>query len=503
MSLIKRTLLYITRKKGRSLLLFAIFFVVAVCVLTAIAVKTSADREIARIGQSLGNRFVLQVDLENADEEDWEVDIEQYASRYIGPLITEEQIEQIRSLEGVSDYVDELTVMIWTELQLIPGAWANYYDDDQKTLDDMEGDELLLWEADMLESLEYDRLKTQEPDIHCCSNGERQELFRNGAFEITEGRNIQEGDQFKVVISEELAEWNGLSVGDTFSVECKEGTFRGEGDLFATWGEPAELEIVGLFRTNFEMQPSSNTYENIYAGNVVFADLAVKEWLMEIIQEHGMLPSEVGEAFEKVTFFVDDPAQLEEVLWKVRAMHGMDGLTVDSEDETYQISVEPLQAMRGFCAFFLVASLLVFLIVLYLLMGRWIKSRRQEIGILICIGMKKSQILMQFLLESILVAMAALVFAVSASAITVDRVGTLAQQMVSPEEQEEIYATQTTDYEFSVEKNASGPIALDYQIEVPTVLSGVLLILVFTAGSVTAASVPIINRKPIDILTNG
>ena len=83
-------------------------------------------------------------------------------------------------------------------------------------------------------------------DMSCQGRGKPKE-FRTGAFTISNSRNLRVGNHYKAVISEWLAEKNGLSVGDTLTVYVKEGIQMSDSPL-KTIGEPIELEIMGQAR---------------------------------------------------------------------------------------------------------------------------------------------------------------------------------------------------------------------------------------------------------------
>ena len=195
--------------------------------------------------------------------------------RDVGPRITDKMIEKICSIDGVKDSVIDLVSLVWSDLKLRPGLWLGS-------------------EADSPEDIEYFKklgaVYTTEEDLMIwqyqtiiwpCKNGAVHKNFRSGALTVTEGRNIEEGDHFKAVICDWLAEENDLSVGDTITVETKEGVFQESKEPLKTWGEPVDLEIVGIFHANFSQKPSDFTPEDGYIENVIYADMDTYEKLEE------------------------------------------------------------------------------------------------------------------------------------------------------------------------------------------------------------------------------
>ena len=85
MSVWKRAMLYLARKKGRTVLLFFYIVVMSGFILTAFSLKNAAEQQLTRLRQTLGTGFVLRIDTENAANVGIVVDDNGYTdSTYIG-----------------------------------------------------------------------------------------------------------------------------------------------------------------------------------------------------------------------------------------------------------------------------------------------------------------------------------------------------------------------------------------------------------------------------------
>ena len=62
MNFLKRALLYIWRKKHRSIVLIMTVFAMASFVLTGLVLRSGAEREAAAVREALGSSFVLKID---------------------------------------------------------------------------------------------------------------------------------------------------------------------------------------------------------------------------------------------------------------------------------------------------------------------------------------------------------------------------------------------------------------------------------------------------------
>ena len=162
----------------------SLLFLMSISVLIGLSLKESADKELDRLRLSMASGFILKA---NADNEMYK-EVTDYgngatSTYYAGPMITDEMIEKVLSLDGVEDYsvIDEIHIA-WTNLTLRPGLHADMEPDPNPNPNDLF--------PRTEERLELDR---HSIDIYACRNGESHKNFRTGALAITEGRNLEIG----------------------------------------------------------------------------------------------------------------------------------------------------------------------------------------------------------------------------------------------------------------------------------------------------------------------
>lgn len=490
MFLWKRAMLYLTRKKGRSVLLVMLLMVMSCFVLIGLSFKKSAEREADNLRQSLARGFSLEVNLANeayreyVEREDGSRD-----KAYTGPAINGEMIDQILAIEGVTDYqYEDLMEFAWINLKVRPGAWAQERYD--PVAESMGG-----WTM----TEEQLQVKRNEILMWPCRNGELLKNFRTGALTISEGRNIQEGDQFKAVISEWLAEENGLSVGDTFTVEIKDGMqYLNSKEPMKTVEEPVTLEIAGLFHPNFKQQPSEDTFETSFIENAVYTDMSTRSRLNEI---WGLNTDIYG----KIEFFVNDPAEVDSVIQQIKASDTINlenmSLTVDNSD--YEAAVKPYNQIRVFSMILLVTGLAGMGIILYLILKMWAQGRRHEVGVLLSIGIKKWKILFQMLAECLTLSAAALLLCFLLSGPLLDKCADVAERMTAPREDVEDYRV-TVDALYAdrpvITKNSSDEVVLEHSASGETCLFVVLFVCGISSASVCLSFPQISSMEPKKLL---
>lgn len=495
MKLYRRVLLYIMRNRSRSLILLAIIFSMSAFITMGIAVKSSVDYASEDLRKSLGSSFILEVDENNPDNYGPVQEKDGYSyQEFIGPVIDQIRINKILDIEGVRDYYIDIEKLVWTELELRPGVWTEevqYYRLHPELL-----------EKHHYSSLEQIEVLSHKTSLLCCSDSEMHSYFRTGAFEIIDGRSLKKGDRFSAVISEELADKNGISIGDSFRIESKEGLYKPSQTPANIWGEPIELTIVGLFRANFEQEASPYTYEDGFVDNLIFSDMETARRIALTLQSYGMGSPE-GSGYGKTTFFVEDPAMMDVVLAQVRSMDSTREFLLSLDDIAYRASVKPLQQMSAFSAFLIVISMLGIAVILFLVLGMWTKGRKREIGILLSLGYKKREIRLQFILECLAISILALAISFSFSNSMIQSFASMAEKMATADTQEENYRVEINEqFKPVVEKVSAEPVQLEYTLHWGSVILICALALGVSICSVCLATIQPLRMKPKEALTS-
>ncbi len=482
----KRAALYLIRKKGRTTFLFLYMVAMAVFLLTAFSLKNAAEKELSRLLETFGTGFVIKINTENPAnvtviEENGTID-----SRYIGTKITDEMIQKILELDGVTNYtLPREFNSVWTDLKLRPGAWAQF----EPVEDTIFTEENL-------------KLLRQTILAYSCTDGELSKNFRTGALEISEGRNLKKGDRFRVLISEEFAERNGLSIGDVITIEVKEGIYLPTKEYHKTWGEPIRLEIIGLFHMNFTQKSSEQTYEEGYMENNIYVDQETHKLIDQIIADNW-----VGEFYDvgypEVIFFVDDPKKTDAIIQEMKEREDIptDSLTVYPDQTAYEASAKPYSLIRMFSMMLSAIGIVGTGIILYLLMKLTVQRRMHEVGILLSIGMKKRTIVGQMLIECLGVSAVALVLAILLSGPLVSVCSQAAERLAAPDIKEETYRVTLRDGMYpEMDKISSDEVALSGEVTPETVVILIVLVSGISATSIFLASISILETEPKNLL---
>lgn len=485
MTFLNRAILYLKRKKSRSILLIFIIFVMSSFVMSGLALKAGAVSETENVQKTLGSSFKLIINSQDPNNIEL-VTTDTYSyETYAGEYISKNMIADITSIDGITDYMINSDQIVWTDLELQPGLFTDSYNN--------------YTSAYTYASKESFFVQMHGTMILPCNTSDLHENFRTGAFSITEGNGITENSDSVAVISDRLAKRNNLKLGDTFTIEIKEGLYEPGDTPSKTWGEPAELKIIGLFSINFEQEPSVYTPENGYAENLIFTDWETG-LKMKSIQSKGPVPDKYGE----VTFFVSDPSNMNKILEQVKSLDRFDSKYFSAvlDDTAYRATAKSLSLMNMFATLLIIAGIAGCMAILTLVLNMWTKGRKQEIGILLSIGTSKKEIILQLGLECITATLAALILTIALSGTLTGTLCSFAEKIAFPDTKTNEYTieTETGNLTPTISKNSTVAVHMDYTVSVSEIIIIIITTCFISIGSVTISVIQVIKLNPKSLL---
>lgn len=457
MNFISRAGLYIVRKKGKSILLFIVFLIMATLVLTALALGSASKAARENLKNSLGGEFLVACDYDDSNPY---LKIEQNDGGmlvYTTLQITPEMVEKIRNIEGVK-----------------------YCSAEVESLADCPD---MKWFAGNVPIVEEFR---QSAKILGTWKSIESSLFTSGKLTLAEGRHITPEDNKKVLISKDLAEKNGLKIGDTIAIQPE---MKG-----------VECEIIGLFtpRELESINDQVTSYDKIQ--NLILSDLSA---LIEM--EDG--PAIQG--FKELTVSVSDPEEMESIMARVKEIPGIDwqGFTVSADNDNYESTAASLRQLSGLASAFLVIILIASVAILSLILTMWARGRVHETGVLLSAGIRKSSILGQYIAELLLIAFIAFLLSYFSASAVASRTGEVLQagQKALEVQKEEESMTDGSRGGTDVNAEDEEQKAEITELEV-TVQFGDMLLLFLTGIAVISisagiASISVMRLKPREILS--
>lgn len=226
---------------------------------------------------------------------------------------------------------------------------------------------------------------------------------------ISGERSIVDGAVFfgdnECIISRELADKNGIQIGDTIqiinSASPNEGIYN--------------LKVTGIymdFTDEYGGFPVPDPYMN--RRNEIITS-ATTLMALEYRQANGIS----GEGH----FILKSPDYLEAFTSEIRTKGLPNGYNVSTDEAGYNAIVKPVEGLKTVAMTFLLVVLILGAIILMLLSSIAIRERKYEIGVLRAMGMKKSKVALGLLSETITITLICLTLGLG--------IGTVAAQPVS------------------------------------------------------------------------
>ena len=243
----QRGVLYLTRKRAKSILLLMIFLFVNSMILGTNMILHAAQSTEAAMKEKTKAKVVCE--MIDAGQPVTEVD-----ARKIGNL---DAVTSINRMGQQAAYLPELL--------LVTGNTSTEADNQKVSL------------------LSFDDMETDSP-------------FADQSFRLTEGRLIGPDSQYCAVVNQGFAQANGLKVGDTFSLENEEG-------------KKTTVEIIGEYLAGNETRQEKETpalyrQENqIYIDNTAYLELFGEKGFYKLsayVSQPELLDSLAGEMQEIV-----------------------------------------------------------------------------------------------------------------------------------------------------------------------------------------------------------
>ena len=361
-----RAVLHTARKWKKTLLLFCLLLFITTLVLSGLAIADAQEEQAEELRGVTGASFTVSAN-----------------NGYTLQPVTDEMIEEIAAFDGVESYnTSQYTI-------------ANIYNQDtlMKGTDEREGVADLFYATG-------------------CFDSEYSPMFLTGALRLTEGRHVTEGNS-GIILYEGLAEKYGLSLGDT--LEIKNGNP----------GDPlVECEIAGLFEViaDNDEQATMAKISTLYDyENYIFTDM---DTMSSVSAPYTV--SE-GNGIDSVDFFVSDAAKLESIVQEVQNISSIDwdSYYVTVNNEVYERISSGISDTSTLVTTLVVIVTVVSMVLITLILSMSIRSRKRETGILLAVGIAKPAVILQYAMETMLIAIVAFPLAYLSSKQVAGVLGTL------------------------------------------------------------------------------
>lgn len=441
---INRAFLHTIRKAGKSLVLCLVILIISILLLTSITIHSATKTAQLNVRQSLGGKYIIN------------------AKGTEGQLTNTilDKIALINGVEGITNAHSE--------------SYAEYKASDGTLLDTKTDPSIIekpkgFEHAGKLQSNMYSK---------------NDDFFTTKDFSLIKGRHIIKNDEHAVMIHNDFAKRNQLTIGDKILLDLNSEMVEEPNYI----SHPVEVEIVGIFDHSVEQETARNVSYTLYE-NTVFTDPISFTKLFD---------------WEKVPYYsnaqirVNDPAKLDTIVNKMKTIKEIDWskCVITPQDKDYQNAKRPLDALNNLVGISIVIISVIAILLLVMILAMWMRSRLQETGMLIAIGISKLNIFLQHLTELLLIATIAFTLSFP--------IGNIISQQVGDALLEQ---TQSTDVSNNHDTNELETKTSPHitELEVTITISHILFIymngILFAIISVLISTIPVIRMKPKQILS--
>ena len=358
MGVCRRAALYLTRKKGKSMLLFLIFFLASALLLICFSILDGTGQAARNLRSNIGAAFYIRP----------------YAQMTLVDGALSEGTTPVISQQSIAEVIDASQ----GQIKAFNTEHYGYAKSDQLHFLPGAGDS---------EASNMGR-------VTAVRDSGLTDVFLNEEYTLLAGRHIQPEDENKILISAELAAENSLEIGDVLTL-THAGLGQRDGEYIDTIPEKtafAQVEIVGIFQYS-GATGSADTPTAGKAANHMYSDSHLLVHLQE--QQEGIYAGEIA-------FYIADPLELDALLERVASIDSIDweNHILRKNDLQYEQIAGQLQNLQNLAAALIaIVSALSNAILVLILMMR-IRGRIHEAGICLSVGKPKTEIIGQFALEA-------------------------------------------------------------------------------------------------------
>ena len=444
----KRAVLYITRKKKKSILMFFILFCIATAVLSGISIKKATSIARQNSSKETANTFEIQNNL---------------ATNFTGTM-PESLVNKVSKVNGIKNYDASVQGigLVFKQLQNVEpkNNTVQYTDKQYKNLFPVEAHKFT----------EYDT------------------KFMSKSFRLVEGRHLVEGDKNKVLVHKALAEKNNLKVGDRI-IGTKDSL-----DYNTSKDAPSEydLEIVGIFESQNTDRMGSKLE---IPENLILSDMNTLNALYGYSKGNSQYTSAVFNTNKNVDDVISDVNKIQEN-WSL--------YNISKSDDTFLALSKSFDSLEKIVNMLLIGSIIVGIIVLSLVLAFWIQGRIHETGILLSIGVGKFKIISQYIIELLLISVLAFGTSYFSSKMISQNIGDAMVSQASKQAVQEVqqgFGGMSLGYDANTSLATQTVDGIDVDVSLKEVLYVYAIGATIIISSVMISSSSIIRLKPKEILS--
>lgn len=384
MNFMKRGLQSLWAKKGRSLILIAVFSAILIFVLAGLTIKSAADTATDTAKKSVGATVTLSTNREQMFKKDSDSDdaSDESTSRpdpgsFQMTPVNLADAEKIAALDGVKSYSFEVSTSATKGDDIEPISSSDEEDTtaDSATDDASQGANGMPGGGMMGGAGGMDQGGFQITGV---LESAAYSSFSAGTATLTSGEALtaEDVDTNNVLIESALAEANDLAVGDTFT-------------LVDANDENVEVTIKGIYETSDTGTSMGMQFNFMNPANTIFSAYTLAN----------TIAGEEGDTIDSAVYTLADPNEMDSFVKEAESLIDTDTFSLQTNDQMYQQMLTPLNNVSSFAKNIIILVAAAGVIILTLIVMMTIRERRYEISVLLSLGEGRGKVILQFFTE--------------------------------------------------------------------------------------------------------
>ena len=243
--------------------------------------------------------------------------------------------------------------------------------------------------------------------------------FTSGNASVPEGKVFDEGtSSYDCIITEELATYNSLSVGDSITLVNPKSE-----------DEPYTLNVVGIYTSSSSNEFSMSMFSASQdPANAIYMSAEALSLILDESEKVSVTVTneETDKEYEtalteniSATYIFSNVESYNRFEGEARELGLDEAYTISSSDvSAFETSLTPLNTLSDMAGWFLIVILAIGAIILIVLNIFNVRERKYEIGVLCAMGMKKYKVALQFICEILVVTMIAVLVGAGIGAVS-------------------------------------------------------------------------------------
>ena len=376
MYIFKNAWLSITRNKGRNVLIGIIILVISLCATVTLAIRNSANKLIDSYKDAYQIEATISFSRKNVMEsfdptsDNRDEIMEKFSE---ASSLTIDDINNYGDSKYVTSYYYTTTANVNSNTiekassSVMKKNSDSYIDSEQRK---MPSNFIMSDSSTDFQLVGY-------------SSYEAMNDFITGSYTINEGEVSSDFTSNNCVINSELATLNNISVGDTI-------TFVNSDDETSTYN----FVVTGIYSDNEESE-----------GMQMFSNSANKI----ITSSNAVLSLDNLEVTNSPTYVLTSKDVIEKFSDELTEKGLSEYLEISTNLDNIENEIRSISNLKTYVTTFLIITLVIGIVVLFVINMINIRERKYEIGVLRTIGMKKSILSLQFVFETLIITVFALI----------------------------------------------------------------------------------------------